>query len=161
MRGLFVAVALAALARPVLATCPTYDTTLTWDLVPIEACDPACENTGGGTMGAPSIYVGNVTANAWVFYWGPSCIGPTQWGPVTSLPAGAWLLMVDSTGANYAYVPASSVTFGAGVAYTPPFDISQLDSPTLLYSYAAGFTLVGMAWGLGQAVGAIMRVVRR
>ncbi len=43
----------------------------------------------------------------------------------------------------------------------PPFDVSQLDYGEAGQAFAAGFVLVGMCWGLGMAVGAIMRTIRR
>lgn len=43
----------------------------------------------------------------------------------------------------------------------PPFDVSQLDYGEAGQAFAAGFVMVGMCWGLGVAVGAIMKVIKR
>ena len=52
---------------------------------------------------------------------------------------------------------------GAVVAWQtiPPFDVSQLDYGEAGQAFAAGFVMVGMCWGLGVAVGAIMKVIKR
>jgi hypothetical protein len=41
-----------------------------------------------------------------------------------------------------------------------PFDFSQLDQPTLGACFGIGFTIIGMSWFIGRAVGMVLKAVK-
>lgn len=69
---------------------------------------------------------------------------------------------VVSTGSDGSALCTDAST-GAPVAWVsvPPFDVSQLDYGECGQAFAAAFVIVGMCWGLGKAVGTILRMVGR
>lgn len=44
--------------------------------------------------------------------------------------------------------------------YTPPFDVSALDPTTLATCFGIGFTLIGVSWFIGKAVGIVLKFIR-
>ena len=60
---------------------------------------------------------------------------------------------------------APDCTNGSGTAVAwqavPPFSVSELDYGEAGQAFAAGFVIVGMCWALGQAIGAIIKPVKR
>jgi hypothetical protein len=59
-------------------------------------------------------------------------------------------------------VPACVDGSGGAVAWvqTIPFDFTQLDVPTLAAVFGVGFTIIGMCWFLGKAVGIVVNMVK-
>jgi hypothetical protein len=59
-------------------------------------------------------------------------------------------------------VPACLDAAGNAVAWanSVPFDFTQLDGPTLAAVFGIGFTIMGMSWFIGRAVGMVLRAVK-
>gem|GEM_PF-2881935 len=52
---------------------------------------------------------------------------------------------------------------GAAVSWTavPDFDLSQLDTSTMAQGFAAGFTMIGIAWAIGKGVALVLKQISR
>jgi hypothetical protein len=59
-------------------------------------------------------------------------------------------------------MPICSDGAGNPVAWvaTVPFDFTQLDQPTLAACFGIGFTIIGISWFLGKAVGLVVSMVK-
>ncbi len=59
-------------------------------------------------------------------------------------------------------MPICSDGAGNPVAWVQelPFDFSQLDQPTLAACFGIGFTIIGMSWFIGRAVGMVLKTVK-
>ena len=71
------------------------------------------------------------------------------------------------------YCPGNVTTSATGVAIcsdgagnpvqwvnSVPFDFTQLDGPTLAGCFGVGFTLIGMCWFAGKAVGTVVKAIK-
>lgn len=125
------------------------------DVTPSASC--------AGPIGAQWSAVANVNASAWVDYGSLGVCATGQFAAVNNLPTASWLMVTDYAGgipAGGSCQPASNFAFGAGAAFTPPFDISYVDGPTLAVAWGIGFTMIGMSWFIGRCVGMVLSAVR-
>jgi hypothetical protein len=83
--------------------------------------------------------------------------------PINALPSGACLVAGSSLGLTVSpngYVAASALAFGGNGIYSPPFDISQLDGPTMSEAFSAGLILVAMGFIVAKPIQLLLQAIR-
>ena len=105
------------------------------------APDAACDGDGQAVQINPA----EANSTDWVLT-APSGGGSTSYMPVYQI-TGAQVVACQEIptgacpGASLGYVPPSSLVFGLAAPYSPPFDISQLNTVLAGQAFAAGFLL--------------------
>jgi hypothetical protein len=127
----------------------------------------SCAGPFYNNNGAAWIYVGYLNSNVSVAYStfaaGGCSGGQTGSGmlPANILPANACLYSASADGNTFSYVLASGFAFGAGAAFTPPFDISQLNTVQAGQAFVAGFFLIAMGMFIGKPIALLLDFIRR
>jgi hypothetical protein len=125
--------------------------------------DAACDGDGA----VLAINSAELNASSWIQV-APSGGGTVVFVPAFGIPTGYVVKCISGpamsgpcsgdTGATGFVVP-SDLTFGLAAPYTPPFDVSQLDTITMTQAFSAGFILIAMAFSLGKAVSVLLEMV--
>jgi hypothetical protein len=118
--------------------------------------DAACDGDG------VAVYINPAEANStdWVLT-APAAGGSTSYVPVYALTSAQVVACVEvpsgaCPGATLGYVPPSSLVFGLAAPYSPPFDISQLNTTLAGDAFAAGFLLVATGFFIGKPIGLLL-----
>ena len=122
--------------------------------------DAACDGDGSGVLINPA----DANSTDWVLS-APVGGGAITYMPVyalTGLQVVACQEVPSGTcpGATLGYVPPSSLVFGLAAPYSPPFDISQLNTTLAGQAFAAGFLLIAMGFVIGKPISVLLSLIR-
>lgn len=122
--------------------------------------DAACDGDGQAVLINPA----DANSTDWVLT-APAGGGSASYMPVYAVtglqvvacqevPSGA------CPGASAGYVAPSSLVFGLAAPYSPPFDISQLNTAMASDTFSAGFLLVAMGFVIGKPISMLLGLIR-
>jgi hypothetical protein len=120
------------------------------------APDAACDGDGVQVVVNPA----EANSTDWVLT-APSGGGSSSFMPVYQLTSAQVVACTGTCpGAVSGYVVPSSLVFGLAAPYSPPFDISQLDTVAAGQAFAAGFLLVAMGFVVGKPIAMLLALIR-
>lgn len=136
-------------------------------------CDyPTNDPTCNGGANAVFVIAQALNANASVMYVDPGPGVPCSSLGTPAIPVsggggnflqfalfqGRYCVPMLSQDSTYeAYVQASSLAIGGGAAWSPAFDVTQLDATQMSEAFAAGFVVVGIGFCMGKAISVLLR----
>jgi hypothetical protein len=125
------------------------------------APDAACDGDGSAVL----INSADANSTDWVVA-APIGGGSSFYMPVYQL-TGAYVLScsmqpggAQCAGGAGGYAPVSSVVFGLAAPYSPPFDMSQLNTVLAQEAFAAGFLLVAAGFFIGKPIAMLLGMIR-
>jgi hypothetical protein len=122
--------------------------------------DAACDGDGQAVQINPA----EANSTDWVLT-APAGGGSTSYTPVYAITGSQVIACQEipsgvCPGATLGYVPPSSLVFGLAAPYSPPFDISQLNTTLAGQAFAAGFLLVAMGFFIGKPIALLLGFIR-
>lgn len=136
---------------------------MAWPAVTVcssSAPDAACDGDG------QAVQINSAAANStdWVLT-APAGGGSVSYMPVYSITSSQVIACQEipsgsCPGATLGYVPPSALVFGLAAPYSPPFDISQLNTTFAADAFAAGFLLVAMGFFIGKPIALLLGFIR-
>lgn len=128
------------------------------------APDSVCD--GDGTQ----VFINSAELNStsWVVDAPASNLAATEYDPVYAIPTGYMVKCSGGGGAptcagdvgGTGFVAPSALVFGLAAPYSPPFDISQLNTAMAGFAFSAGFLLVATGFFIGKPITILLGVIR-
>jgi hypothetical protein len=124
------------------------------------APNAACSGDGQQVLLNPA----EANSTDWVLS-APAAGGALVFSPVYALNGLQVIACQDSVsgqcaGGTLGFVPPSSLVFGLAAPYSPPFDISQLNTTLSQEAFAAGFLLVAMGFVIGKPISMLVNFIK-
>lgn len=122
--------------------------------------DAACDGDGSSVLINPA----EANSTDWVLT-APATGGASSFMPVYAI-TGAQVIACQEVpsgacpGATLGYVAPSSLVFGLAAPYSPPFDVSQLNTTLAGDAFAAGFLLVATGFFIGKPLAILLSMIK-